>query len=81
MGLESVEFIMEVESEFGISIPDATAERLRTVGEVADYVVSDGGRTRGPVVQRLREIASKHTEVPLERITEATRFVEDLDFG
>jgi acyl carrier protein len=37
--LERVEMIMTSEDEFGITIPDADAENLATVGQVADYIV------------------------------------------
>ena len=34
--LDAVEVIMEVEKEFGISIPDDVAEKFATVGEIVD---------------------------------------------
>ena len=36
--LDKVEFIMDVEREFGISIPDEESEKLRTVGEAIAYL-------------------------------------------
>jgi|694.fasta_scaffold49193_6 acyl carrier protein len=36
--LDKVEFIMDVEKEFGISIPDEEAEKLQTVGEAIAYL-------------------------------------------
>lgn len=36
--LDAVELIMEVEKEFNISIPDETAENIKTVGELVGYV-------------------------------------------
>ncbi|MCH5231222.1 MAG: acyl carrier protein [Muribaculaceae bacterium] len=36
--LDAVELIMELEKEFGITIPDEKAERIRTVGHVIDYI-------------------------------------------
>lgn len=80
MGLEMVEYIMEVEEEFRIKIPDDVSWELRTIGEMADYVVSQGGWTRGRVVQLLREIASNQSGLPLEQLRENSRFVEDLGF-
>jgi acyl carrier protein len=41
MGLDSVELVMEVEEAFGIRIPDADAEWIRTVGELYRYVLAE----------------------------------------
>ncbi len=36
--LDTVELIMEFEKEFNISIPDASAERISTVGDAIDFI-------------------------------------------
>jgi acyl carrier protein len=36
--LDKVEFIMDVEKEFDISIPDEEAEKLQTVGQAIAYL-------------------------------------------
>ena len=36
--LDTVELIMEFEKEFGISIPEAQAEKIRTVGDAISYI-------------------------------------------
>jgi acyl carrier protein len=36
--LDTVELIMELEKEFGISIPDEAAEKIGTVGDAITYV-------------------------------------------
>ncbi len=36
--LDVVELIMAFEEEFGIEIPDEDAEKIRTVGDVIDYI-------------------------------------------
>lgn len=42
--LDTVELVMELEEEFGISIPDDAADKIQTVGQVIDYIkkVQDG---------------------------------------
>jgi acyl carrier protein len=36
--LDIVELVMAMEQEFGISIPDEEAERIKTVGDAVDYI-------------------------------------------
>ena len=36
--LDTVELIMELEKEFGISIPDDQAEKIATVQDAIDYI-------------------------------------------
>lgn len=36
--LDTVELIMEFEKEFGISIPDDQAEKIKTVGDTIAYI-------------------------------------------
>jgi len=40
MGLDTVELVLAIEEEFGLTIDDKDAERLTTPGQVADYVMS-----------------------------------------
>lgn len=37
--LDTVELVMELEEEFGITIPDEAAEKIATVGQAIDYIV------------------------------------------
>ena len=36
--MDTVEFVLEIEKEFGISIPDAAVARMRTLRDVAEFV-------------------------------------------
>ena len=46
--LDQVEFAMEAEDEFEVSVPDEDAEKFDTVGKVIDYVEKRaGGREEG----------------------------------
>ncbi|CAM2953980.1 acyl carrier protein [Hathewaya histolytica] len=38
--LDVVEFIMALEEEFDIEIPDESAENVKTVGDVVEYIKS-----------------------------------------
>jgi len=42
--LDTVELIMKMEEEFGIEIPDEEAEKLRTVGDVIEYLKTKVGQ-------------------------------------
>ena len=39
--LDTVELIMELEKEFGISIPDDQAEKIATVQDAIDYIANN----------------------------------------
>ncbi len=41
--LDIVELMMELEEEFGLTIPDVDAERIRTIGDAIDYLVRRRG--------------------------------------
>ena len=41
--LDTVEWVMELEEEFDISIPDEDAEKIRTVGEAISYIENKQG--------------------------------------
>jgi acyl carrier protein len=38
--LDIVEFVMELEGEIGVTIPDEEAEKIRTVGDLIDYIAN-----------------------------------------
>lgn len=39
--LDTVELVMELEDRFGIEIPDADAEKIRTVRDAIDYLTKN----------------------------------------
>ena len=39
--LDTVELIMELEKEFGMSIPDDQAEKIATVQDAVDYITNN----------------------------------------
>ncbi len=79
MGLEIVAVIMRVEEEFELEIPDEDAERLATVGAMADYVAGIiPWRGREEIMQRVRVVVADEVSMPLEQVRPESRFVEDL---
>ena len=38
--LDTVELVMAFEEAFGVSIPDSDAEKIQTVGQAVDFIVS-----------------------------------------
>ena len=39
--LDIVELVMEFEDNFDMSIPDEEAEKIKTIGQVVDYIVAN----------------------------------------
>ena len=39
--LDIVELVMALEEEFGVSIPDESAEKIKTVGDAVDFIVEN----------------------------------------
>ena len=37
--LDIVELVMALEEEFGVSIPDESAEKIKSVGDAVDFIV------------------------------------------
>ena len=46
--LDKVEFAMEVEDEFEMSVPDDRVDELKTIGDVVDFVAENEGKGSGP---------------------------------
>lgn len=40
--LDCIELLMSLEEEFGISIPEGDAEKLKTINDAVDYLISRG---------------------------------------
>jgi acyl carrier protein len=85
MGLDTVELVMEVEEAFGITIPDAEAEKIQTVGDLYHFVLA---RIEGPALTtpgclsaaafyRLRRQLMGRFRVERRRIRPASR-LDDL---
>jgi acyl carrier protein len=64
MGLDTVELLMELEDEFRLSVPDADAERLSTVGATEDYIIA---RLRERAVSEVAGCPTAHRFYSLRR--------------
>ncbi|HOX06121.1 MAG TPA: hypothetical protein PK280_06945 [Planctomycetota bacterium] len=88
MGLDIAEFVMDVEDEFDIEIPD-DLQKISTVGDFVDWLCKhlnerkpavDGmSWSRESVRPRVIRVVAKHTPVPADRISDEMRFVQDLE--
>ncbi len=79
MGLDTVALVIAFESEFGLSIPDADAERLTTPRHVTEYVwarVAHERITKEQVAARVRAVVSEETG--LREFSDDADFVYDL---
>ena len=94
MGLDTVELVMRFEEGFGITIPDAVAERMMTPRDVADYVETELKRaapgravaaaevrpdmTRAEIAGIIREITLDQLGIDPADYGEDKTFVEDF---
>ncbi len=83
MELDSTDLVMEFEDAFEITIPDADAEQLQTVGDVTQYVTARLAAERRPrdrdlVFAMVCLVTCDQCRVTLDELTEATSFGKDL---
>ena len=83
MDLETIELIMAVEEEFVIEIPDDRAERIASIGELRNVVLTelkrfDRRREPDAVLDRISEIAANFAHVDRGSVGPETTLVGDL---
>mgnify|MGYP000064816963 CR=1 FL=1 len=84
MGLDTVEFLVKIEEEYNISIPDEDAYLLGEVGDLALYIVNSCEQTNGdlielePVIDYLKNMLHRDYGIPLEEIHLKSHVVKDL---
>jgi hypothetical protein len=87
MGLDIVELVIEVETVFGIQIPNEDAKTLETVGLLYDYVgrrvapsimMPEGGPYAGELWERYLDVVERETGSWRQQLTPNARFVYDL---
>jgi len=80
---DPVAVVMAIEEKFGITIPDEEAEKITTMGQLYDYVVTRVARGQAQVCvtsaafYRLRRALGEVCGVPRERVRSRAR-LEDL---
>lgn len=84
MGLDSVEFVLDIEKKFSIDIDDSDAETLFTVDDVVQYIVKEAAAQNGATVaynDALNEITDMLVNtygVTSADVTPTARIVKDL---
>lgn len=84
MGLDVVEFVLEVEDEFQIRIPDDAYADVATVGVLCDWIVVTVERERGErldrqtVLDRIRRIVCDFMHLPESDVSWDSTFIDDL---
>ena len=88
MGLDSVELVMAVEEEFGISISDADAQKMLTPKEVINFVESrrglvslpqpKGNPSRTEIAKTVKRLVIEQLGIPEAVYGEDKEFVRDL---
>jgi acyl carrier protein len=90
MGLDTLEFVLDVERELGLSLPDQEIEKVATVGQLADLVwrCIEGGKSqkdpsllpssRHEVFEYLSDALVREFKINRRLITEGATFARDL---
>lgn len=84
MGLDTVEFVLEIEEEFSITISDQDAEALGVVGDIARYVTKESARQNGVEVNfetallKIIDMLSNNYGIPRQNINSVSHVVNDL---
>lgn len=83
MGLDSVELLWDAEKHFGVSISQEQAEAIVTVEQFAQVLWqlqqhSNSVLSYEQVLSQLQSLIADRFDIPIERITPATRIIADL---
>ena len=86
MGLDTVEILMEIEDEFGISVPDQVASNSLTVGDthriIVDMLVAKGAvrsaELEADAWQRLVTIVTEQMRIEPEIVRPESRWIPDI---
>jgi acyl carrier protein len=77
--MDAMGFIMQIEQEFDIDIPEEDYELLGTVGALCEYIQKRSAISDPDTVWKtVQRIASEEFQIPAEEIKLTSRWVEDL---
>jgi acyl carrier protein len=86
MGLDTVEFILLAEKEFGLQLPDSEVSLISTVGEFIELihqklVVKQGLKpcqSQDEIYKIIKHLLIDKFAIPEAKISRSARFVDDL---
>jgi acyl carrier protein len=84
MGLDTVEFVLWAEKEFGVEISDQELTNIYTVGEFANYIANKVNEKKGTsfdyldVFPKILAVLESDYGVDKHKVTFNSRFVQDL---
>jgi hypothetical protein len=84
MGLDTVEFVLKIEEEYELSIPDEDLEHLGVVGDLVVYVANACEQQNGVIIEfetlyeNLKCILHRDYGIPLKDINLKSHVVKDL---
>lgn len=86
MGLDTVEFVLLAEKEFGLNLPDDEVSFVRTVGEFTDLIhqklLTKHGLKSCPsqdeIYNTIKNLLIKQFTMPEAKISRGARFIGDL---
>jgi hypothetical protein len=89
MGLDIVEMVVALETEFGIRLPDAALRDAETVDALFELISTHSGHVADADRQRFRtanwsrylDVIERETGVRRKDLTGDARFVRDLGLG
>lgn len=87
MGLDTVEIVLWAENRFGVEMPDDEVGNISTVGEFANYIANKVNTSKcsnisyKDIMPDLLDVLESEYDVPREKVTLNSRFVQDLGFG
>ena len=77
--MDAMGFVMKIEKEFDIEIPEEHYELFGTVGAICDYIQKRSAISDPDTVWKtVRRIASEEFQIPPDEIKLTSRWVDDL---